>query len=107
MEPMKPMKPMEPMQPMKPMQPPEIWWPGSLGEHPNSAGSQNGVRYAYFGDARRLVVDRDGKVTVHDSGEHEISGVAQAQGTGSAAEVVFTSQRGKVDLTSLPIIREG
>lgn len=100
---MKPMKPMEPMRPMQPMQT-EVWWPKSLGEHPNSAGSQNDVRYAYFGDARRLVVDRGGKVTVHDSGEHRISGVSQAQGSGQDAEVTFSSQDGKVDLNSLPVV---
>ncbi len=103
MEPMKPMKPMEPMKPMKPMQT-EVWWPKSLGEHPNSAGSQNEVRYAYFGDAHRLAVDRDGTVTVHDTGKHRISGVAQAQGTGQSAKVVFTGQDGEVELASLPTV---
>ena len=103
MEPMKPMKPMEPMRPL----PTEVWWPKTLGEHPNSAGSQDGVRYAYFGDAHRLVVDRDGQVTVHDSGDHRINGVAQAQGSGPTADVVFTSQHGQVDLASLPAVKVG
>ena len=90
---------------MQPLQPQEVWWPKGLGEHPNSAGSQNEVRYAYFDDSGRLVVDRSGKVTVHDTGEHQISGVAQAQGSGSSADVVFTSQHGNVNLASLPTVR--
>ena len=89
---------------MKPMQT-EVWWPKSLGEHPNSAGSQNNVRYAYFGDSHRLVVDRDGQVTVHDSGDHQINGVSQSQGSGKAAEVTFSSQKGDVDLSSLPTVK--
>ncbi len=98
---------MKPMEPLRPMQT-EAWWPKALGGHPNAAGSQNDVRYAYFGDTRRLAVDRgDGKVTVHDTGEHRISGVAQAQGSGRSAEVVFTSQRGNVDLASLPTVQAG
>lgn len=101
------MKPMEPMRPMQPIQT-EVWWPQALGEHPNSAGSQDGVRYAYFGGARRLVVERAGKVSTHDTGEHRISGVAQAQGRGNPpGDVVFTSQHGNVDLASLPTVRAG
>jgi hypothetical protein len=44
------MKPMSPMKPIEPMKAPERWWPEELGEQPNSAGGQNEMRYAFFGD---------------------------------------------------------
>jgi hypothetical protein len=70
MEPMSGMKPMSPMKPMEPMKAPVRWWPEELGEQPNSAGGQNEMRYAFFGDQQRLAVDTgDGKVQVYDTGE--------------------------------------
>jgi hypothetical protein len=68
---MQPMKPLEPMKPMKPLEPMESWWPAALGE-PSSTGSQNGLRYAFFLDAHRLLIDRGGTVTAYDSGQHRI-----------------------------------
>jgi hypothetical protein len=76
------------------------WWPGDLGQ-PSSSGAQNGVRYAAFPSTRRLAIEQDGKVTLYDTGDHQISGVSQSQsGTGPGA-LRFTSQRGDVDLASL------
>ena len=100
------MKPMAGMKPMEPMQPlgssgKDRWWPESLGDHPNSAGGQNEARYAYFGDQHRLAVDTgDGKITVYDTGNHQISGVQQAQSDGGK-HLVFTSQQGSVALGEL------
>src|SRR5258708_37938017 len=75
MEPMSGMKPMSPMKPMEPMKATVRWWPEELGEQPNSAGAQNEMRYAFFGDQHRLAVDTgDGKVQVYDTGDHRISG---------------------------------
>ena len=77
------------------------WWPGGMG-HPNSVGSQNGVRYAYFARARRLAIERGGEVTLYDTQDHEISGVSQQQGL--SGELDFTSQTGPVDVASLPVV---
>ncbi|AUX46041.1 hypothetical protein SOCE26_075440 [Sorangium cellulosum] len=77
------------------------WWPGELGV-PSSSGSQNNIRYAYFPGARRLAVDVNGRVSVYDTLDHQISGVSQQQGSGSS--VTFTSQYGVVSVLSLPII---
>ncbi|WP_437776115.1 SHOCT domain-containing protein [Sorangium sp. So ce1097] len=77
------------------------WWPGELGV-PSSTGSQNDIRYAYFPGARRLAVDVNGRVSVHDTLDHQISGVSQQQGSG--ASVTFTSQYGVVSLQSLPVV---
>ena len=71
------------------------WWPGDLGA-PSVAGSQDGLRYAYFPATRRLAVESREGVTLYDTGEHAISGVSQANGL-----VRFTSALGAVDLASL------
>jgi hypothetical protein len=77
------------------------WWPAELG-HPNSAGAQNKMRYAYFAAPRRLAIDVGGRITIYDTLDHRISGVAQQQsGHGTLA---FTSQLGVVAVASLPEI---
>src|ERR1700733_14263560 len=77
------------------------WWPSDLGA-PSSLGAQNEVRYAYFPATRRLAIDIDGKVTVHDTQDHQIRGFSQQQpGSGSLS---FSSQLGGVDLSRLPAI---
>jgi len=77
------------------------WWPGNLGR-PGATGSQNGVRYAVFPDARRLAIQRDGRVEVRDTGDHRIGGVSQS--LGGSTTLRFTSQRGDVDLETLPTV---
>jgi hypothetical protein len=77
------------------------WWPAELGS-PNSSGSQNAVRYAYFAQSRRLVMDVMGVVSVFDTLDHQISGVSQQQGGGSSVQ--FSSQYGTVDTINLPLI---
>ncbi len=77
------------------------WWPGELG-NPNGSGGQNGVRYAYFSNARRLAIELNGTVTVYDTLDHQIGGVSQQQGFGGS--LTLNSQYGTVDVASLPII---
>ncbi|MES2438874.1 MAG: SHOCT domain-containing protein [Verrucomicrobiota bacterium] len=77
------------------------WWPGDLG-NPSSSGSQNNVRYAFFPQARRLAVQRDGQVSVFDTQDHHIGGVSQQQGGGSS--LTFSSQYGTVSSLSLPLV---
>jgi len=77
------------------------WWPSDL-RHPNSTGAQNGVRYAYFAQARRLVIDVAGTVTVYDVLDHQIGGFSQQQSIG--ATLSFNSQYGLIDVASLPVI---
>ncbi|MFC6048448.1 hypothetical protein ACFPYM_11470 [Methylobacterium hispanicum] len=84
------------MEPMKPMKGAEPWWPEDLGS-PASSGGQNGLRYAFFPEKHRLLVEREGKTTTYDSGDHRISGVQQQSG----GTVSFASQNGTVDLDSL------
>ena len=90
---------MEPMKPMKPLEFKQLdqWWPHALG-NPNSAGSQNGIQYAYFHDARRLLLRRGGVVSTFDTGDHDITGVSQAS---DSQHVKFTSNQGLVDLAEL------
>jgi hypothetical protein len=77
------------------------WWPSDL-RFPNSTGSQNGVRYAYFAQARRLVIDVGGIVTVYDTLDHQIGGFSQQQSVGGTLS--FNSQYGLIDVASLPVI---
>ena len=77
------------------------WWPADLGV-PSSLGAQNEVRYAYFPATRRLAIDSNGKVTVYDTRDHQISGFSQQQpGSGSLS---FSSQLGGVDVSRLPAV---
>ncbi len=101
MEPMKPMTPMEPMKPMEPMGGGDPWWPKDLGD-PASSGSQNGLRYAFFPGKKRLLVETGGKTRTYDSGDHEISGVSQANGGDGGP--TFTDRNGTVDLAALTLI---
>lgn len=96
---MEPMKPMKPMEPMKPMSGGEAWWPQELGQ-PSTSGGQNGMRYAFFPDARRLVIDADGKRTTYDTGDHRINGVSQANGSAPT----FSSQQGDVSVKDLKTV---
>lgn len=98
------MEPMKPMKSMKSMDGPDSsWWPKGLSS-PSSSGSQNGVRYAFFPDQRRLAVEQDGNIKQYDTGEHRISGVSQAQSS-QGGNLRFTSQSGDVDLALLKEVR--
>jgi Short C-terminal domain len=76
------------------------WWPADLGQ-PTSTGAQNNVRYAYFTPTRRLAIEVNGRVTVYDTLDPQISGFSQQQST--AGSLTFSSQHGLVDVASLPI----
>jgi hypothetical protein len=77
------------------------WWPSDL-RWPNSTGAQNGVRYAHFAQARRLVIDVNGKVTVYDTLDHQIGGFSQQQSYGGSLS--FSSQYGVMDVSKLPVV---
>lgn len=80
------------------------WWPAGMG-HPNSVGSQDGMRYAFFARPRRLAIERHGVLTVFDTLDHLIGGVSQAQGP--AGSLRFSSQKGDVDIETLPVVSRG
>ena len=77
------------------------WWGPDL-KFPNTSGGQNGMRYAYFAQARRLAIESNGQVIVYDTLDHNIGGVSQQQSGGYS--VTFSSQYGYVDLSRLPVI---
>ena len=79
------------------------WWETDL-RWPDSTGSQNGDRYAYFAQVRRLAIALNGKVTVYDTLDHQISGFSQQQS--HAAVVSFSSQHGLIDVTRLPVVSD-
>jgi hypothetical protein len=75
------------------------WWPAGLGR-PGAVGAQNDLRYAIFPETHRLVIDDRGAVSVYDTGNHRIFGIAQAQS--SDRTLSFTSQDGLVRVADLP-----
>jgi hypothetical protein len=77
------------------------WWPRNLGT-PSATGNQNDARYAYFAGNRRLAVETNGQVWVYDTLDHQIGGFSQQQGSGGS--ILFTSQYGTVNLSSLPVV---
>ena len=77
------------------------WWPSDLGG-PTSIGAQNHVRYAYFAQTRRLAIEVNGRVTVYDTLDHQISGFSQQQSSGGS--LTFSSQHGLVDVATLPVL---
>jgi hypothetical protein len=77
------------------------WWGPDLN-YPNSSGGQNGMRYAWFSQARRLAIESNGQVIIYDTLDHNIGGVSQQQSGGYS--VTFSSQYGYVDLSRLPVI---
>ena len=103
MTPMAGMTPMGGMAPMSfaPMAPIEAWWPAELGS-PSSSGSQNNLRYAVFPVARRLAVECNGRVSVHDIGDLQISGCSLS---GDDAEALFSTNSGTIRLSSLPLMQ--
>ena len=81
--------------------PPPDWWGPSL-RYPDSTGAQNGARYAYFSQARRLAVEVGGTVTVYDTLDHQIGGFSQQQSVDGTMSC--SSQYGTVSLASLPVV---
>lgn len=77
------------------------WWGADL-RWPNSTGAQNGVRYAYFAQARRLAIEVNGRVTIYDTLDHQIGGFSQQQSYGGSLS--FNSQYGLIDVASLPVV---
>lgn len=77
------------------------WWGPDL-RWPNSSGGQNGMRYAWFAQARRLAMESNGQVIIYDTLDHQIGGVSQQQSGGYS--VTFSSQYGYVDLSRLPVV---
>lgn len=81
----------------------KAWWPSELG-HPSSSGAQNQTRYAWFPTTARLAIEQNGKLTVYDTKDHQISGVSQQQ-DGAETSLTFTSQHGRVKVDSLPLVK--
>ena len=78
------------------------WWPAELGS-PSSVGAQNDLRYAVFPTTHRLAIERAGRVTLYDTGDHVISGMSQQQSADQS--LTFTSQRGVVRVADLPVVQ--
>jgi hypothetical protein len=78
------------------------WWPDDLG-HAASVGAQNDLRYAFFPASRRLAINIGGRITVYDTGDHQIGGFSQQQGGDQSLS--FTSQYGLVRISDLRVVQ--
>jgi Short C-terminal domain len=79
-------------------------WPAELGS-PASAGSQNDLHYAFFPAARRLAIRQGGRLSIYDTGDHQITGFSQQQSGDQS--LTFTSQLGLVRVADLPLVVAG
>jgi hypothetical protein len=80
------------------------WWPADLGQ-PSSSGAQNDMRYAFFPASRRLAIQQGGRIRVFDTGDHQLGGFSQQQG--SDQSLTFTSQYGVVRTLDMPLVSDG
>jgi hypothetical protein len=76
------------------------WWPKEFGR-PSMASSQNNVRYAYFPNASRLVIEEDKVVSVYDTTGLTVYGVSQQQ-QGSVRMLALNTSAGSIPLAKLP-----
>jgi hypothetical protein len=76
----------------------ESWWPATFG-HATTAGSQNGIRYAYFPDKQRLLVQQGARVDAFDTAGYQIMGAGQQQGNTST--LTFATDRGSISTREL------
>ena len=76
----------------------ESWWPATFG-HPSTSGAQNGVRYAYFPQKDRLLIQQAGRIDAFDTAGHQITGASQQQGHGR--DLRFSGPAGDVPLHNL------
>jgi hypothetical protein len=79
----------------------ESWWPAAFG-HPSTSGAQNGVRYAYFPDKHRLLIQQGARIEAYDTAEHHLTGVSQQQG--SSRTLTFSSAEGPVAVERLKVV---
>ena len=81
-----------------------VWYPTELGS-PDASGGQNEMRYAYFANAHRLVIEVNGYQTIYDTGNYAIGGVSQQQSNG-VQELTFTTPHATIQINVLKIISE-
>jgi hypothetical protein len=79
----------------------ESWWPATLGS-PTASGDQNGVRYAYFPDKHRLLLQEGARIDAYDTQDYRLTGVAQQQG--HTRSITFNSDHGPVPLSQFKCV---
>ncbi|HEY7119825.1 MAG TPA: hypothetical protein VH475_24760 [Tepidisphaeraceae bacterium] len=79
----------------------ESWWPAPFGQ-PAASGEQNGVRYAYFPNQNRLLVQQGARIDAFDTADVQLSGVSQQQG--HTRSLLFQSDHGPVALEQLKCV---
>lgn len=76
------------------------WWAPDYN-NPTFSGGQNNIRYVYFAQHNRLMIQRDGQESIYDTSPYTLSGVSQQQ-MNNKTHLVFHTKDGKtIDLTDL------
>jgi hypothetical protein len=77
------------------------WWPPNL-RRPSKSGAHGTLKFAFFADKRRLLVESGELLLLFDCGEHQIREVEERFGQESG--IVFTSQNGLHPIGDLRLI---
>lgn len=70
-----------------------IWWPNHLGENPDLIGNAGTMRYAYFAEKNRLVIQNNLRNRVFDVTGYKVTGVSAGRSAGFFNMIVKTEER--------------
>jgi hypothetical protein len=77
------------------------WWPPTL-RRPSTSGAHGTLKFAFFADKRRLLVESGELLLLFDSGAHQICEVEEQ--LGQEPGLAFTSQNGRHPIGDLRLI---
>jgi hypothetical protein len=78
-----------------------MWPPGNL-RRPTISGANGTLKFAFFADKRRLLVESEGTLQIFDCGMHQIREVGEILGERPALE--FISQDGRHPICELKLL---
>ena len=77
-------------------------WPPPQLRRPTSSGTHGNVKFAFFADKKRLLIETDGALQIFDSGAHQIREVDEPGGERPTVE--FISQNGRHPICELRLL---
>ncbi len=64
------------------------------------------MRYAFFPEKRRLLIQQGARIDAYDTADHQITGAAQQQGGGHASSsLTFATNHGPISTKELKCVR--
>jgi hypothetical protein len=83
------------------MNPDKASWSPSNLRTPTISGARGGLKFAFFAEKRRLLVENDGNLQLFDSGAHQIHEVGEMV---DHPTLEFISQSGRHPIGALKLI---